>query len=85
MLATNWTKSTHPYGKSIISFSIFKLQSNSLYTFDNGVQVLQLRSLNADQVTDEVVQLVESMGSLDAAQLAKVSGISLVLAAERLI
>ena len=55
----------------------------SLYAFDNGVQILQLRSLNMEQVSDEVVQLVESLGSIDASQLAKSSGISLVLAAER--
>lgn len=55
-----------------------------LYAFDNGVQILQLRSLNMEQVSDEVVQLVESLGSIDASQLAKSSGISLVLAAERL-
>jgi hypothetical protein len=55
----------------------------SLYAFDNGVQILQLRSLNVEQVSDEIVQLVESLESIDASQLAKTSGVSLVLAAER--
>jgi len=40
--------------------------------------------LNAEAVTDEICKLVESLGSVDAAQLAKLTGISLVLAQERL-
>lgn len=55
-----------------------------LYSFDNGVQVLQLCTFNAEKAIDDVVQLVESYGSIDASRLAKISGISLVLAAERL-
>uniref|UniRef100_A0A914IAU1 Vacuolar protein-sorting-associated protein 36 n=1 Tax=Globodera rostochiensis TaxID=31243 RepID=A0A914IAU1_GLORO len=56
----------------------------SLFTFENGVSVLQLRSLSAIHVSDEVLQMVEAAGSMDASQLAKSSGVPLVLAAERL-
>jgi hypothetical protein len=45
--------------------------------------VLQLCTFNAEKAIDDVVQLVESYGSIDASRLAKISGISLVLAAER--
>lgn len=32
---------------------------------------------------DEIYELIKSIGSIDAAQLAKISGISMVLATER--
>uniref|UniRef100_A0A915DFQ6 Vacuolar protein-sorting-associated protein 36 n=1 Tax=Ditylenchus dipsaci TaxID=166011 RepID=A0A915DFQ6_9BILA len=55
-----------------------------LFTFESGVTVIQLRDTNPELITDEISQVVESLGSADAAQLAKVSGVSLVLATERL-
>lgn len=60
-----------------------KVFSFSLYTFDDGVTVVQLRTLNTSQMTEEVMQLIESAQCMDANQLAKTSGISLVLASER--
>ncbi|KAL3097817.1 hypothetical protein niasHS_000552 [Heterodera schachtii] len=56
----------------------------SLFNFENGVSVLQLRSLNARHISDEIFQMVESAGAMDASQLSKASGVPLVLAAERL-
>ncbi|KAI1715188.1 EAP30/Vps36 family domain-containing protein [Ditylenchus destructor] len=55
-----------------------------LWTFETGVTVIQLRSMNPDVITDEVCQVVTSLGSADASQLSKISGVSLVLAGERL-
>lgn len=84
MLAIKWTKSIHQSGTYFDIFKILTL-TISLYTFDNGLQVLQLRSLNAEKMTDEIMQMAESLGSMDASYLAKESGISLILAAERFI
>ncbi|KAL7074948.1 hypothetical protein ACQ4LE_005842 [Meloidogyne hapla] len=62
-----------------------------LYTFDNGVQVLQLCSLNMEKMAEEILEMVNattdngnSINGFSAAHLAKHSGISLILASERL-
>lgn len=55
-----------------------------MYEFErSGVTVLQLKSLSAEFITEEVCQLVDSFGSIDAPRLAHTLGISLVLASER--
>ncbi|KAH7697617.1 Vacuolar protein sorting 36 containing protein [Aphelenchoides avenae] len=56
-----------------------------LYTFDSGVSVVQLRSANVEESTDEVYEFVKDSGSSDANKLAKAIGISVVLATERLL
>lgn len=61
------------------------IQSFSFHKFESGVNVIQLRDTNAESQIDEVYQLVESMGCCDSMQLAKISGVSLVLASERLL
>lgn len=47
------------------------------------MSVVQLRSANVEESTDEVYEFVKDSGSSDANKLAKAIGISVVLATER--
>uniref|UniRef100_A0A7E4ZY59 Vacuolar protein-sorting-associated protein 36 n=1 Tax=Panagrellus redivivus TaxID=6233 RepID=A0A7E4ZY59_PANRE len=57
----------------------------TMFVFDSGVNVVQLRSVRVDQTADETAQLVQQLGSADADKIARHKLISPVLAKERLL
>ncbi|XP_071087991.1 vacuolar protein-sorting-associated protein 36-like [Haliotis cracherodii] len=56
-----------------------------LRTFDSGVMVLQSKSQNEEEVITKTSSLVEEKGLLTAEDLAKIVGVSVILAKERLL
>ncbi|XP_025830843.1 vacuolar protein-sorting-associated protein 36 [Agrilus planipennis] len=56
-----------------------------LHTFKSGVMVLRLASLSNEHVVNNTLELIEEKGSLSAEELAKLLGISVMLAKERLL
>uniref|UniRef100_A0A914XZW7 Vacuolar protein-sorting-associated protein 36 n=1 Tax=Panagrolaimus superbus TaxID=310955 RepID=A0A914XZW7_9BILA len=57
----------------------------TMYVFDSGVNVVQLRTVRVDQMTEETAELVKELGRADAYKIALLNSISPVLAKERLL
>jgi ESCRT-II complex subunit VPS36 len=57
----------------------------TMYVFDSGVNVVQLRTVRVDQTTGETAELVKELGRADAYKIAVHNSISPVLAKERLL
>ncbi|GJQ65317.1 putative ubiquitin binding protein [Trypoxylus dichotomus] len=56
-----------------------------LYQFDSGVKVLQLQTLDNENVANTTYELIEEKGSLTAEELARLLNISVILARQRLL